>query len=65
MNFSLGIKVLMVTICALLSALIGIGAGWMSHTPGARKRDAVLFGGGAFGGSLTLAVLVLAAIGVL
>ncbi|MCW8102678.1 hypothetical protein [Streptomyces tauricus] len=65
MNLSLGIKVLLVIICALLSALIGVGAGWLSHEPGARKRDAILFGGGTFGGSLTLAVLVLSAIGVL
>ncbi|WP_405541020.1 hypothetical protein OG478_52670 [Streptomyces phaeochromogenes] len=65
MNLSLGVKVLLVIICALLSALIGLGAGWMSHTPGARKRDAVLYGSGAFGGSLTLAVFVLMAIGLL
>lgn len=65
MNLSLGVKVLVVIICILFSALVGIGAGWISHKPGARKRDAVLVGGGTFGGTLTLCLLVLTSLSVL
>lgn len=65
MNLSLGVKVLMVIICILFSALVGIGAGWLSHKPGGRKRDAVLVGGGTFGGTLSLCLLVLSALSVL
>ncbi|MFE5404577.1 hypothetical protein ACFQ9Z_25160 [Streptomyces sp. NPDC056580] len=56
---------LIVVICALLSALLGILAGYLSHKPGARHRDAVLFGGGAFIGVMTLSLAVLGALGVL
>ncbi|WP_217555127.1 hypothetical protein [Streptomyces sp. GbtcB6] len=65
MNLSLGVKVLVVVTCTLFSALVGIGAGWLHHSPGARRRDAVLFGGVAFGGTLTLCLTVLGAVGVL
>jgi hypothetical protein len=65
LNLSLGVKVLIVVICTLFSALVGIGAGWLHHRPEARKRDAVLYGGFTFGGTLTLCMLVLGALGVL
>ncbi|MFB6936085.1 hypothetical protein [Streptomyces chartreusis] len=65
MNLSLGVKVLLAVICALLSVIIGIGAGWLSHRPGARKRDAVLYGAGAFVGSMTVCFMVLNSLGVL
>lgn len=65
MNLSLGVRALIVFSCALFSVIVGIGAGWLHHRPGARKRDAVLYGGVTFGGTLTLCVLVLGALGVL
>ncbi|MEV5078675.1 hypothetical protein AB0K74_07560 [Streptomyces sp. NPDC056159] len=65
MNLPFVIKLLFVVICALASMIVGIGAGWLSHRPGARKRDAVLIGGGTFGGTLTLCILVLTSLGVL
>ncbi|MEU0246662.1 hypothetical protein ABZ192_20465 [Streptomyces sp. NPDC006235] len=65
MNLSLGVKVLVVIICALVSVIIGMVAGLLNHDPGTPKRKSVIFGGGVFGGSLTLAVVVLSALGVL
>ncbi|MER5380764.1 hypothetical protein ABT040_10830 [Streptomyces sp. NPDC002688] len=65
MNLSLGVKALVVFTCILFSALVGVGGGWLSHKPGGYKRDAVLVGGGTFGGTLTLVILVLATLGVL
>ncbi|MEU2909316.1 hypothetical protein ACWGBH_00515 [Streptomyces massasporeus] len=65
MNLSFGVKVLVVITCILFSALVGVGGGWLSHKPGGYKRDAVLVGGGTFGGTLTLVLLVLATLGVL
>ncbi|MFJ7049756.1 hypothetical protein ACIQVC_41050 [Streptomyces sp. NPDC101112] len=65
MNLSFGVKTLIVIICILFSALVGIVAGWMSHEPGGRKRDAALVGGGTFGGTLPLCLLVLTSLGVL
>ncbi|MGY5119569.1 hypothetical protein ACWC2H_27550 [Streptomyces sp. 900105755] len=65
MNLSLGVRVLIFVVCFLFSVLVSIGAGWMSHKPGSRKRDAVLFGGGAFIGIMTLCLAVLGALGVL
>jgi len=64
LNLSLGVKVLIVVICALVSALVGIGAGWLSYKPGTRRRDAVLYGAGAFVGSMTTCFMVLNSLGV-
>ncbi|MER5660399.1 hypothetical protein [Streptomyces mirabilis] len=65
LNLSLGVRALLVIVCALFSVIVAIVAGYMSHKPGARKRDAVLYGGGAFVGSLTLCLAVLGSLGVL
>ncbi|MFG2638774.1 hypothetical protein ACGFX8_34315 [Streptomyces sp. NPDC048362] len=65
MNLSLGVKVLVVIICALISVIVGILAGLLKHTPAAPKAPAVLFGGGAFGGSLTLCLMLMSSLGVL
>ncbi|MFD9190132.1 hypothetical protein ACFWCA_18085 [Streptomyces phaeochromogenes] len=65
MKLSLGVKVLIIVTCILFSVIVGIGAGWLSHQPSGRKRDAVLVGGGTFGGTLTLVILVLATLDVL
>lgn len=62
---SLGVKALVVIICALVSVIGGIVAGFLKHDPATPKAPAILFGGGAFGGSLTLCLLVMSTLGVL
>ncbi|MFJ9623430.1 hypothetical protein [Streptomyces sp. NPDC101181] len=64
MNLPLGVKVLVVIICALTSVIVGIVAGLLKHTPASPKAPAVLFGGGAFGGSLTLCLMLMSSLGV-
>ncbi|MFJ9817909.1 hypothetical protein ACIRU3_22130 [Streptomyces sp. NPDC101151] len=65
MNLPLGVKVLVVVICVLTSVIVGIVAGLLKHAPATPKAPAILFGGGAFGGSLTLCLLVMSTLGVL
>ncbi|GHG96813.1 hypothetical protein [Streptomyces lanatus] len=65
MNLSLGVRALIVVICVLISAIVGILAGLLKHTPATPKAPAILYGGGVFGGSLTLCLLVMSALGVL
>ncbi|WP_405854916.1 hypothetical protein OG407_03610 [Streptomyces sp. NBC_01515] len=65
MNLSLGVKALIVVICALVSTIVALVGGFLSHTPGARKAVAVLFGGGVFGGCMILCMTVLTALGLL
>ncbi|MYX05958.1 hypothetical protein GTW98_03895 [Streptomyces sp. SID8375] len=65
MNLSLGIKALIFVICFLFSIIIGMVAGLISHKPTTPKGPAFLYGGGVFGGSLTLCLLVLTSLGVL
>ncbi|MFH8372041.1 hypothetical protein ACH4A7_00665 [Streptomyces cyaneofuscatus] len=54
---------MLVTICALVSVIVGILAGLLKHTQSTPKAPAVLFGGGVFGGSMTLCLLLLTALG--
>ncbi|MGW4437039.1 hypothetical protein ACWELO_14950 [Streptomyces sp. NPDC004596] len=65
MNLSLGVKALIIVICALVSVIVGIVAGLIHHKPSAPKGQAFLYGSGVFGGSLTLCMLVLTSLGVL
>ncbi|MFF5302894.1 hypothetical protein ACFY5F_26320 [Streptomyces sp. NPDC013161] len=65
MNLSLGVRVLVVVICALVSVIVALVGGFLSHAPGGRKAAAVLFGGGVFGGCMILCMTVLNAVGVL
>ncbi|WP_328767610.1 hypothetical protein [Streptomyces sp. NBC_00286] len=65
MNLSLGVKVLLVVICALVSIIIGIVAALVIHKPSSPKGPSFLYGGGVFGGSLTLCLVVLTSLGVL
>ncbi|MGW2839671.1 hypothetical protein ACWCWD_17920 [Streptomyces sp. NPDC001493] len=65
MNLSLGVKVLIVVICALISVIVAIVAGLLKHNSTEPKAPAVLFGGGAFAGALTLCLLVTSSLGVL
>lgn len=62
MNLSLGVRVLVVIICALISVIVGMVAGLLSHTPGSTVGQAVLYGGGAFAGCLLLCLAVLTAL---
>ncbi|WP_031487304.1 hypothetical protein [Streptomyces bicolor] len=65
MKLSLGVKLLIFVICFLLSVIVGIVAGLISHRPSTPKGPAFLYGGGVFGGSLTLCLVVLTSLGVL
>ncbi|MFE4085433.1 hypothetical protein [Streptomyces sp. YIM B13502] len=56
---------MIVVIRALVSVIIGGLAALLNHDPGTPKHKSVIFGGGVFGGSLTLAVVVLSALGML
>ncbi|WP_416963882.1 hypothetical protein [Streptomyces sp. Agncl-13] len=64
-KLNLGVKVLIVIICALVSIIVGIVAGLISHKTNTPMGPAFLFGGGAFAGSLTLCLLVMSSLGVL
>ncbi|MGW2962763.1 hypothetical protein ACWDGI_30480 [Streptomyces sp. NPDC001220] len=65
MNLSLGVKVLVVVVCALFSVIVAMVAAWLSHAPGTSASQAVLYGGGSFGGCLLLCLAVLKALKVL
>jgi hypothetical protein len=65
LNLSLGVKALVVVICALVSVIIGMVAGLIHYKPTTPKGPAFLYGGGVFGGSLTLCLVVLTSLGVL
>ncbi|MEU2070434.1 MULTISPECIES: hypothetical protein [Streptomyces] len=54
---------MLVIICVLFSVIVGIFAGVLKHTPSTPKAPAVLFGGGVFGGSMTLLLLLFTALG--
>ncbi|MCX3288582.1 hypothetical protein OR263_18035 [Streptomyces sp. NEAU-H22] len=59
MNLSLGVRMLIFMICFLFSVIIGIVAGLIHHKPTTPKGPTFLYGGGVFGGSLTLCLVVL------
>ncbi|WP_329347385.1 hypothetical protein OG226_01250 [Streptomyces sp. NBC_01261] len=65
MNLSLGVKVLIVVICALVSTIVAMVAGFISHSPGTPAGQAVLYAGGSFAGCLLLCLAVLKALKVL
>ncbi|CAA19401.1 MULTISPECIES: hypothetical protein [Streptomyces] len=65
MNLPLGVKVLIVVICTLISVIVAMVAGFLSHASGSSVGQAILYGGGAFAGSLLLCLAVLSALGVL
>ncbi|GEK00075.1 hypothetical protein [Streptomyces sp. 1-11] len=64
MNLSLAVKLLIFVICTLISVIVGIVAGLIHHKPTTPKGPSFLYGGGVFGGSLTLCMVVLSALGV-
>ncbi|MFF4963258.1 hypothetical protein ACFY2Z_41060 [Streptomyces sp. NPDC001222] len=62
MNLTLGISALIFGICILFSALVSTGAGCLHHSPGARKRDSLLYAGKVFVKVMTLCMVVLGAL---
>jgi hypothetical protein len=65
LKLSFGVKVLVIINCILISVIVAIVAGLISHTPGSPVGEAVLYGGGAFAGCLILCLTVVSALGVL
>ncbi|MEV2189770.1 hypothetical protein AB0I02_02025 [Streptomyces phaeochromogenes] len=65
MNLSIGVKLLVVVTCTLFSVNIALVSAWLSHTPGSPPGEAVLYGGGSFGGCMLLCLAVLKALKVL
>ncbi|OKJ11527.1 hypothetical protein AMK20_15030 [Streptomyces sp. TSRI0261] len=63
MHLSLLVRILLVIICVLISVIVGTFAGVLKHTPSTPKAPAVLFGGGVFGGAMTLLLLMFTALG--
>jgi hypothetical protein len=59
LNHSLGVKLLIFLIYFLISVIVGIVAGLLHHKPNTPRGPAFLYGGGVFGGSLTLCMVVL------
>ncbi|CAM5650775.1 hypothetical protein ACTFBT_29380 [Streptomyces microflavus] len=65
MKLSLGVKLLVIFTCVLISLIVAIVATWINHSSGASIGDAVLFGGGAFAGSMILCLAALSTFSVL
>lgn len=63
LKLSLGVKALLIVLCALISIIVAMVAGFMSHTAGSPVTEAVLYGGGAFTGCMMLCLMVLSALG--
>ncbi|MEK8145263.1 hypothetical protein NKH18_39435 [Streptomyces sp. M10(2022)] len=59
------VQVLLVILCFVSSLLVAVVAGVLSRETGTRVAGAVLYGGGAFIGWMTLCVTVLTALGLL
>ncbi|GGR35628.1 hypothetical protein [Streptomyces griseomycini] len=59
------VQVLLVIVSFVWSLLVAVVAGVLSHEAGTRVAGAVLYGGGAFIGWMTLCVTVLTALGLL
>jgi len=60
-----GQKVLLIVVAVLLSLLVAVLAGMLSHATGTSLAGAVLYGGGAFILWMTLSVTVMMALGLL
>ncbi|WP_328719156.1 hypothetical protein OHT52_06335 [Streptomyces sp. NBC_00247] len=65
MKITLGVKVLIIAMCALVSIIVAMVAAWINRASGATLGDAVLSGGGAFAGCMILCLAVLSTISVL
>ncbi|MFF1279210.1 hypothetical protein ACGFT2_25395 [Streptomyces sp. NPDC048514] len=60
---TIGMRVLYITIAALLSAVVALIAGILIRTTGVSLAQAVLYGGGAFIAVMTLSLAVLTVLG--
>jgi hypothetical protein len=56
------VKALWVALCMMLALLVGVAAGVLAWLGGQHVPSAILIGGGAFGGTLTLALMVMNAL---
>ncbi|SER77682.1 hypothetical protein [Streptomyces qinglanensis] len=65
MRLTLQVQVLLVLLSFVSSLLVAVVAGVLSHEAGAPAAGALLYGGGAFIGWMTLCVTVLTALGLL
>ncbi|MFF2149132.1 hypothetical protein [Kitasatospora sp. NPDC058190] len=63
MGLTVGMRIAMMVIAALVSVLVGIGAGLLARGDGTSPRASVLRAGGAFAVAMTLLVGVLTAVG--
>ncbi|MET9748957.1 hypothetical protein ABZZ92_25065 [Streptomyces ardesiacus] len=59
------VKILWVLVAALASLVVALVAGILFSSTGVTIAEAVLYGGGVFGGSLVVSLAVLGAVGVL
>lgn len=60
---SVGMRILCVTVAALLSTVVALVAGILISSTGAPLAEAVLYGGGAFIAVMTLSLTVLTVLG--
>ncbi|MEV8593590.1 hypothetical protein [Streptomyces sp. NPDC052012] len=65
MRLTFAAQVLLTLLSLVSSLLVAVVAGALSHAAGAPVAGAVLYGGGAFIGWMTLCVTVLTALGLL
>ncbi|MFI6286067.1 hypothetical protein ACIBCM_15120 [Streptomyces sp. NPDC051018] len=65
MRLTFRVQVLLALLSFVSSLLVAVVAGVLSHGAGAPVAGAVLYGGGAFIGWMTLSVTVLTALGLL
>lgn len=65
MRLSFGVKLLLVTMAALVAVIVGMAAGILARLDGARTPACITRGGASFGVALTLLVLVLSSLGAL
>lgn len=52
------IKALWVALCMIFALLVGIAAGILAWLGGEHPPGAILVGGGAFGGTITVALMI-------
>ncbi|MFJ4708419.1 hypothetical protein ACIP6I_26695 [Streptomyces anulatus] len=65
MKLSLGVKMLLISFCVMISLVAALVASWIEHSSGASLRDTVAFGGGAFAGCMVLCLAALSTFSVL
>ncbi|ARE73043.1 hypothetical protein ACFVZ8_28480 [Streptomyces sp. NPDC059558] len=65
MRLTFPVQVLLALLSFVSSLLVAVVAGVLSHEAGAPAAGAVLYGGGAFMGWMTLCIAVLTALGLL